>query len=115
MYVTPTRTVTRKAARRNNDDNDSDYSDDSMPPRKRGKKEDVDANFMGRYYRCFLRSEVNANERGPLQRIQRDNMHPLFTKLKGTCKYITEIQGMRAKWDCILRRIRREVYLQVPE
>ena len=41
-YVTPTRTVTRKAARQNHNDDGSDDSNDSTPPRKCGKKEDVD-------------------------------------------------------------------------
>ena len=83
-----TRTVTGKAARQNHNDNDSIDSDDSTPPRKRGKKEDDDTDFMGRYYCFFLGSEVNANNRGPLQWIQWDNIHSPFTKLKGTCKHI---------------------------
>ena len=89
--VTPTMTVTRKKARQNHDDDDSVDSNDSTPPRKRGEKEDINTDFTGQYYRFFLGSEVNANDRDPLQWIQRDNMHPLFTKLKGTCKYISKI------------------------
>ena len=42
-------------------------------------------------------------------------MHSLFTKLKGTCRYITKIQGMRSKWDLNLRKNRSKVYLLVPE
>ena len=114
-YITPTSTVTRKAARQNNNNNNSVDSDDSKPPRKRGNKEDIDTDYMGRYYRFFLGSKVNKNDRGSLQWIQWDNVHPLFTKLRGICKYISKIQGMHAKWDRILRRTCSEVYLQVPE
>ena len=76
--VTPIRTVTRKAARQNHNDNNSVDSDDPAPPRKYDKKEDIDTDFMGRYYCFFLGLEVNKNDRGPLQWIQWDNMHPLF-------------------------------------
>ena len=96
-YVTPAKTITHKAVRQHHDNDVSVDSDDSTPPRKRGKKEDIDTTYMGRYYQFFLGSEVNENDRDPLQWIQRDHMHTLFTKLRGTCKYISEFQGLRTK------------------
>ena len=57
--------------------------------------------------------QVNANDQGELLWMKRDTMHSLFTKLQGKCKYISELQGMRTKWDCDLRDTRSEVYLQV--
>ena len=114
-YVTPAKTVTRKAARQHHNDNISVDSDDSTSFRKCGKKEDINTDYMGRYYQFLLGSEVNENDRGPLQLIQGDHMHSLFTKLRGTCKYISKFQGLWRKWDCILRSTRSEIYLQVPE
>ena len=70
---------------------------------------------MGRYYQFFLKSEVNKKDRGPLQWIQRDHIYFLVTKLRGNCKYISEFQGLRAKWDRILCSTRSEIYLQVSE
>ena len=114
-YITPAKTVTHKAARQHHNDDGSVDFDDSTPPRKRGKKEDINTDYIGRYYQFLLGSEVNKNDRGPLQRIQQDHMHSLFTKLRGTCKYISECQGLWTKWDHILRNTRSEIYLQVPE
>ena len=42
-------------------------------------------------------------------------MHSLFSKLKGTCRYVTEIQGIIAKWNKNLRNNRSNVYLMVPD
>ena len=113
-YVTPTKSVTRKAAHQHHHDNVSVDSDDSTSSRKRGKKEDINTDYRGRYYQFFLGSEVNENDRRHLQWIQRDHIHSLFTKLKDTCKYISEFQGLRTKLGCILRSTRSEIYLQVP-
>ena len=102
-YVTPVMNVERKAPTRYNDNDDVD-SDNSTPPRKRGKKEDSDVDYMERFYCFLLGTEVNANDSGQLQWIQRDNMHPLFNKLKGSCRFVTEVQGIRSKWDLNLRK-----------
>ena len=40
---------------------------------------------------------------------------PFFNELKGSCKFITEVQGIRAKWDLNLRKNRSDVYLMVPD
>jgi len=61
----------------------------------------------------FLLIEVNANANGLLQWIQRDNMHSLFNKLKGTCKYVYQVQEIRPKWDLNLRKTQSDVYLMV--
>jgi len=97
-YVTPAKTVTHKVKfSQHDDDNLSIDSDAFMHPRKRGKQEDINTDYMSRYYKFILGSEVNKNDRGPLQWMQRDHMHSLFTKLKGKCKYISELQGLRTK------------------
>ena len=115
-YVTPAKKVTRKVkfCQQHDDDVFID-SDDYTPPRKRGKKEDSDTDYMGRYYKFILGLDVNENDRGPLQWIQRDHMHSLFTKLRGNCKYISELQGLQVKWDRVLRSTCSEIYLQVAE
>ena len=73
------------------------------PPRKKGKKEDNDVDYMERFYCFILGLEVNKNDSGPLQWILRDNMHSLFNKLKGSCRFVTEIQGIITKWNRNLR------------
>ena len=45
--------------------------------------------------------------------MKRDTMHSLFTKLQGKYKYISELQGIQAKWDRDLCETCSEVYLQV--
>ena len=45
--------------------------------------------------------------------MKRETMHALFMKLKGTCRYITELQNSWLKWDHDLCDTRSEVYLQV--
>ena len=69
---------------------------------------------MSRYYKFILGSEVNENDRGLLQWMHWEHMHSLFTKLRGTGKYISELQGLRTKWDRDLRDTCSEIYLQVP-
>ena len=62
-YITPAKTVTHKVkfCQQNNDDISID-SDNYTPPRNRGKKEDSSTDYMGRYYKLILRSEVNKND-----------------------------------------------------
>ena len=62
-YVTSRMNVVCRAASRNDNNEDSD---DSWPPKKRGKTEDVDTDYMERFYRFFLGKEVNANNTGLL-------------------------------------------------
>ena len=50
-YATSRIKVTHRVARRGKDEN----SDDSSPPKKRGKTEDVDKYYMELFYRFFLR------------------------------------------------------------
>ena len=59
-YVTARLEVTRKAAQ-------SYDSDNSAPPKKRGKTEEVDINYMELFYHFFLGKEVNTNKMGLLQ------------------------------------------------
>ena len=112
-YVTPVRKVERRAPTRYNNYDDVD-SDDLTPPRKRGKKEDNNVDYMERFYCFILGMKVNENDSGPLQWIQRDKMYTLFNKLKGSCRFVTEVQDIRAKWDLNLRKNRSDVYLMVP-
>lgn len=97
-YVTPAKTMTRKVKfNQHHNDNISIDSDNSTHPRKRGKQKDINTDYMSRYYNFFLGLEVNVNNRGDLQWMQWDHMHLLCTKLKGKCKYISELQGLRTK------------------
>ena len=113
-YVTPAKTVTRKVKfSQHHDDNITIDSDNSKHPRKCGKQEDINTDYLSRYYKFILGSEVNVNDRSDLQWMQRDHMHLLFMKLKGKCKYISELQGLRTKWDRDLRATRSKIYLQV--
>ena len=115
-YVTPAKTVTHKVKFRQYQDNDlSIDSDNSAHHRKRGKQEDINKDYMSQYYKFYLGIEVNENDCGPLQWMQQETMHPLFTKLKSTGKYISELQGLRTKWDKNLWEIRSKIYLQVPK
>ena len=68
MYVTSRLEVARKAAR-------SYDSDSSSPLKKREKKEEVDTDYMVRFYHFFPGKEVDANEMDLLQWIRRDEMH----------------------------------------
>ena len=62
-YVTPAKTVIRKVKfSQQHNDNISIDADNSTHPRKRGKQEDRNTDYMGRYYKCILRSEVNEND-----------------------------------------------------
>ena len=109
-YVTPVETVMRKVKfKQYHEDNLSVDSDDSTHHRKRGKQEGINKNYMSRFYKFFLGGEVNEHDSGPLQWVQRETMHTLFTKLKGTC-YISELQGLRTKWDKNLWDTRSKIY-----
>ena len=68
-YVTLRRNVEHRVVCQNDNYEDDNY-DDSALQKKRGKKEDVDTDYMERFYRFFLGSEVNANANGRLQWIQ---------------------------------------------
>ena len=61
-YVMSRMKVAHKAARR---DKDVD-SDNSSPPKKRGKTEELDTDYMERFYCFFLGKEVKANKTGLL-------------------------------------------------
>ena len=66
-YITPAKTVARKVKFCQEHDNDiSIDSDNSTSPRKRCKKEDSNIDYMGRYYKFILGSEVNEKDPGPL-------------------------------------------------
>ena len=57
QYVTPTKKVTRKVKfSQHYDDDVSIDSDDSTHPRKHGKQEDTNTDYMSRYYRFILGS-----------------------------------------------------------
>ena len=113
-YVIPAKMVTRKFKfSQQHDDNISIDSDNFLHPRKRGKQEDRNTDYIGRYYKFIFRSEVNKNDQGSLQWVQRDHMHSLFTKLRSNCKYISELQGLQINWDCDLCGTCSKIYLQV--
>ena len=110
QYVTPAKKTTRKVKfAQLQDDNISIDSDDSTHTRKRGKQEDT--TYTTQFYTFVLGIQVNVNDKGDLLWMKRDTMHSLFTKLQGKCKYISELQGMRTKWDRDLRDTCSEVYL----
>ena len=88
-------------------------SDDSMPHRKRGKQEDTSMTYSNRFYTFFLGVQVNATPHGDLFWMKRDTMHSLFKKLMGKGANVSELQGIRKKWDRDLRDTRSKVYLQV--
>ena len=114
QYITPEKKATRRVKfGQLQDDDISIDSDDSTHTRKRGKQEDMSTTYMTRFYTFVLGLQVNANDQGGLLWMKRDTIHLLFTKLQGKCKYISELQGMRTKWDRDLRDTRSEVYLQV--
>ena len=74
---------------------------------------DTSMNYMARFYTFILGIQVNANDQGEIFWMKRDTMHSLFTKWQGRCKYISELQGIRNKWDRDLRDTRSKVYIQV--
>ena len=90
-------------------------SDNSAPLNKRGKPKEVDTNYMERFYHFFLGKEVNTNKTGLLQWIKKNEMHPLFDKLKGCCWYVTKVQGIRNMCDKMLKQTRSKVYLAIPD
>ena len=106
-YITARLEVARKAARSYDFDN-------SAPSKKRGKAEEIDSNYVERLYHFFLGKEVNANKTDRLQWTQKDEMHPLFDKLAGSCRYVTEVQWIRNIWDKMLKETHSKVYLTVP-
>ena len=88
-------------------------SNNSTHTRKWGKPEAMSTTYMNRFYTFFFGIPVSTNDQGEVIWMKRETIHALFTKLKGTCRYITELQNFRLKWDCDLCDTRSEVYLQV--
>ena len=114
QYVTPAKKASRKVKfAQLQDDKMSINSDDSTHTRKGGKPEDMSTTYMTRFYTFFFGIQVNANDQGELLWMKRETMHSLFTKLQGKCRYMTKLQGIRAKWDRDLCETCSEVYLQV--
>ena len=114
QYVTSAKKASRKVKYGQlQDDKMSIDSDDSKHTRKRGKPEDMSTTYTTRFYTFFFGIQVSANDQGEVLWMKRETMHSLFTKLKGTCRYITELQGIQAKWDCDLCETCSEVYLQM--
>ena len=115
--VTPAKSTSCKVkfTEYHEDDLSDDSDDDCTHHRKRRKqKEGLSTAYFGRFYTFFLGAEVNANDSNQLQWVQRDVMHPLFKKMKGNV-FLSELQGIRTKWDRSLRETRSDIYLQVPD
>ena len=114
QYVNSAKKASRKVKYSQlHDDEMSINSDNSTHTRKQGKPEAMSTTYMTRFYTFFFGIQINVNDQGELLWMKRETMHSLFTKLKGTCKYITELQNIWLKWDCDLCDTRSEVYLQV--
>ena len=116
--VTPAKSAKRSKVkfREQHEDDLSDESDDDCThPRKRRKpKEGLCIAYFGRFFTFFLGAEINANDGNLLQWLPRDVMHPLFKKMKANV-LLSELQGIRTKWDKSLRETRSDIYLQVPD
>ena len=114
QYVTPAKKpICKVKFGQLHDDDLFIHSNNSTHTRKQGKQEDMTMNYMSRFYKFVLGLQVNANDQGGLRWMQRDTMHSLFSKLQGKCKYISQLKGMRTKWDRYLRDTHSKVYLQV--
>ena len=114
QYVTPAKKASHKVKfARLQDNMISIYSDNSTYTRKLGKPEDMSTTYMTRFYTFFFGIQINVNDQGELLWMKRETIHSLFMKLQGKCRYITELQGIQAKWDRDLHETCSEVYLQV--
>ena len=114
QYVNSVKKASRKVKySQRHDDEMSTDSDNSTHTRKRGKPEAMSTTYMDQFYTFFFGIPVSTNDQGEVLWMKQETIHALFMKLKGTCRYISELQNFWLKWDRDLCDTCSEVYLQV--